>query len=61
MQFEMTPGKPVGFLLMAVLHEEAILLSEMHAGVIVLWDMRVLFFAGFEDLAAHSSGSPPHQ
>lgn len=61
-QFEITPGETsLGFLLMAVFLEETSLLLSMHAGIIAVWYIWVLFFAGVEDTAAHPSGSPPHQ
>ena len=60
-QLEMTPRKPRGHLLMAALLGEASLLLATHASVVVLRDIRAFFFAGSEDLAAHSGGSPPHQ
>lgn len=61
-QFKITPGQTsLGFLLMAVFLEETDLLLGMHASIIAVWYIRVLFFAGVEDVAAHPSGSPPHQ
>lgn len=61
-QFEITPGEAsLGFLLVTVFLEETSVLLGMHASIIAEWYMCVLFFTGVEDVAAHPSGSPPHQ